>query len=150
MSRITSYLLITVIILIMNACFMPAEVQSFLEDDKVREIIKNKKTGAVVEILPPETADLKPLLLADGALLPEGHAVIVSDGAPATIVVSNAGDYTAIEWYFDDEDAFFSTGESVSTFGSPFVTKGWHTVIIVGTTTDGMSYSTFFYVDIGE
>ena len=149
MSRITSFIFVTVIVLILNACFMPAEVQTLLEDDKVREIIQNKKTGAVVDIFPPDTADHKPLLLAGGLPLEEGALVAISADAPITIMVSNADEYISIEWYYDDDDSFF-IGDSVSTLIPPFDTAGWYTIFVVGTATDGLSYSTFFNIDVGD
>ena len=153
-SRILGYALSAGIILILGACLMPVDVQTFLDDDKVQEIINKDKTRITITL---------PGIGGDDPDLSEGGEVIVpGDGSVTiTITVTNASEYDGgIEWYCNS-DIPLTPSQGVSPWGGNEldITAGddpfdipeilRYLVTVIGVK-DGLPYSTYFYIIIDE
>lgn len=142
-------------IITLSLCSKPVDVDVFLEDERVIEIIKNGYIGYAVIEAEFGIEDWAPELLNGDTLLEEGGTVTLTliGGSPtAVITVSNADIYESIEWYCDSTTpltAGLNGDKSVFTMNvdiSPFNTrKLYYWVTVVGLTED-KRYGTMFKV----
>lgn len=138
--------------LVLSVCVIPVGVETFLEDDKVQEIITNGKTEAIVDIVLPKIEDSAPVLTVSGTPMSVVNGIgtiIVSAGDSLTVKVSNAAGYGSITWYCNDPIIHFETGDTLTItagmapFNSPRTSL--YLVTVEGEA-NGIGYSTFFHV----
>ena len=150
-------LLINVLIaLVLGACVKPVDIESFLSDDKIQDIIIGGTTGGgggvIVDIDPPGIEDLKPVLMIGVTQVIEGYEVSLSSSGSVTITVGNVGDYDSgnIAWYSSSGAVLPMMGALTITAGThPFDVAMTYIVTVVGEK-GGVPYSTYFYVIIED
>jgi len=157
-ARIAWYALTSVnIVMVLGACMKPVDVEPFLNDEKVQEII-NKDKGVNIDLGFENPANISPVLQASigGTTSPvaEDSTVTVSLGSlsSATITVTNTTDYDTIKWYYNFN--LVVTGAAINLGDSNWVAifnaADSYPVTVIGITKGGSSNGTLFYVDVGN
>jgi hypothetical protein len=146
--------------LVLGACIKPVGVDSFLNDERVQNIIR---TGGEIEItfededLPPELAGAVKEAFEDGdpELLFTFIKVPVGDDE-FIITVSNASDYESFGWFFNslvplpeadpETGATFKLDDWIQEMGITPMVGGCYPACVVGKTNEGKYYSTDFFI----
>ena len=150
------------IALILNACIMPVNISTLLNDEMVQKIVSGgaNEPGVIVGIDPPDIEDLVPEFESDiGAWTETGGIFTLTFSALAfttspysvTIKVTNYDIYDAgsIIWYCNNATpltASLPLGEELEvSAASPFYVPGIsrYVVTVIGEV-DGLPYSTWF------
>jgi len=154
--KIALYIALSCTIMILSLCTQLSDVNTFLKDDEVTEVVKNTKKGTVTIEVEFEIVDLVPELeLDNGSVLQlkEGGKFTISSGKAAVITVTNANIFTSIEWYCGSTTPL-KTGVitskgwifMASTENAPFTRPGLYMVTVIGKTAKNISYGTYFNV----
>ena len=150
--KIAWYVLISVgIVLILGACLKPVDVKPFP---------KEKLSGIGLDVEVEPLNDIPPELEANiaGILSPMAAEKTVSLGSGDTIMVTNADEYDAMEWYFDSTRLLtINQGVSgdreetltVNTKVVPFNASGRYSLAVIGKKGD-KRYSTLVYINVGS
>jgi membrane carboxypeptidase/penicillin-binding protein PbpC len=147
--------------IVLYACVQPINVNSFLNDPLVQDIInRDRETrvdddGGIHLGVVPET-DRKPALSFPGYNPPVNDIVTVTlsqAASPITFTVTNANVYSNIEWYLNG--SFVGSGNSPTTYTIVIPidftnTPLWYIIVIgtIGTGLDETRYSTHFSVRV--
>jgi len=147
------------ITLLLCACVPVINIQLFLDNEKVQDIIdkdnieNNEEPGVIITVGLNPIEEGEPQLLINGEPVNKGDTTIIYYGKQpksVTVTLANAGDFSAINWYCDNiSTPLSSTSSYTANAGTaPFNKVGVKILTVITTDGNGAQRSSYLLIKV--